>query len=127
MALSEREQRMLDEMERHLYQSEADVLNTSRPTTGKPDYRAIVVGSVIAVVGLALLLGGVMMNQIAIGVLGFAAMLMGVLYVFSPKKKTLGSSHGARNQRSRNAAPKASRSFADRMEQRWQQREEGQR
>jgi predicted phage tail protein len=126
MALSEHEQRMLDEMERQLYQSDADVLSTSRPAAGKPDYRAIVVGSVIAVVGLVTLLGGVMMNQMAIGILGFAAMLAGVLYVFSPKKTATSTQH-ARNAESRGSAPRASRSFTERMEQRWQQREDGQR
>lgn len=127
MALSDREQRLLDEMERHLYQSEADVLSTSRPREVKIDYRAVVIGAVIAVLGLIVLLAGVMLNFIVIGVLGFAAMLTGVLYIFSPRKKhALGAGESPRSEPSKSRS-KASSSFAARMEQRWQEREEGQR
>lgn len=127
MAISDREQRLLDEMERQLYRSEADVVQTARSVDRKPDYRAIVIGVVFAVIGLALLLGGVMMNQIFVGVFGFAAMLGGVLYVVSPKKKTSRTSDGSQRTAAPSGAKRTSTSFGERMESRWNQRGEGQR
>lgn len=128
MALSDREQRLLDEMERHLYQSEADVLQTGSAGSAKPNYRAIVIGVVIAVIGIAVLLLGVMLHQVLIGVVGFGVMLGGVLYIFSPKHQQAQSGVGASSPSHASAHKKrSSTSFADRMEQRWQERGEGRR
>lgn len=128
MALSDREQRLLDEMERHLYQSEADVLQTSKAGATKPHYRAIVIGVVLAVVGVGVLVLGVVLHQVLIGIIGFGAMLGGVLYIFSPKHQRvqgigepLSSSQGTTKKK------RSSGSFTDRMEQRWQERGEGRR
>lgn len=131
MALSEREQRMLEEMERHLYQSEADVLNTENAAVRRPHYRAIVVGVVIAVIGLAAILVGVMIDQIILGILGFVAMLAGVLFIFSPRHAAAAGdgtdwgSAGSPTSSSSKRKKRSSQSFADRMEQRWQQRGDG--
>lgn len=133
MALSEREQRMLDEMERHLYQSEADVLRTESASVRRPNYRAIVIGVVIAVIGLAAILAGVILDQIIVGILGFVAMLAGVLFIFSPRQaasaQSAGSaSPGESSKRSQSTGSrKSSSSFMDRIEQRWQQRGDGER
>ena len=131
MALSEREQRMLDEMERHLYQSEADVLSTEKAAVRRPNYRAIVIGVVIAVVGLSAVLAGVMLDQIVVGILGFVAMLAGVLFIFSPRQASgsgdrsdEGSCRSAKSAGS-SRKKRSSQSFADRMEERWQQRGDG--
>lgn len=125
MALSEREQRLLDEMERNLYHSEADVLSTSSGSPQRPQYRAIVIGVVAAVVGLIVLMAGVMLNALIVGVIGFAAMLGGVLFIFSPKQQR-SSSEGS-NARKSSGKNRSSQSFSDRMEQRWQERGEGRR
>jgi len=125
MALSEREQRLLDEMERNLYHSEADVLSTSSGAPQRPQYRAIVIGVVAAVVGLIVLVAGVMLNALIVGVIGFAAMLGGVLFIFSPKQQRSGSE--GENPRNASGKNRSSQSFSDRMEQRWQERGEGRR
>lgn len=128
MALSEREQRLLEEMERHLYQSEADVLDTRKPVSGKPNYRAIIIGVVVLAVGVGALLTGVMIQQPIVGLIGFVAMLAGVLYVFSPARSDRQSSGGAgRNSEQSSGRKSSSQSFATRMEQRWQERGDGRR
>lgn len=133
MALSEREQRMLDEMERHLYQSEADVLRTESASVRRPNYRAIVIGVVIAVIGLAAILAGVILDQIIVGILGFVAMLAGVLFIFSPRQaasaqSTGSAGRGGSSKRSQSSGSrKSSSSFMDRIEQRWQERGDGER
>ncbi len=125
MALSDREQRLLDEMERNLYHSEADVLSTSSGQSQRPKYRAIVIGVVIAVVGMSVLLAGVMSKVLIVGVIGFAAMLGGVLFIFSPKQQQ--SQAGQKTDRSSSGKSRSSQSFSERMEQRWQERGEGSR
>jgi predicted phage tail protein len=123
MALSDREQRLLDEMERNLYHSEADVLSTSNGNAGRPKYRAIVIGVVIAVVGLSVLMAGVMVKVLLVGVIGFAAMLGGVLFIFSPKQQR--SEKESSSAQSPSGKARSSQSFSQRMEQRWQERGEG--
>ena len=55
MPLSEQEQRLLDEMERHLMRNDADVV--SAPTDGRTlSYRNIVYGTVLVLVGLGALI-----------------------------------------------------------------------
>lgn len=127
MALSDREQRLLEEMERHLYQSEADVVDTSKSTSGRPNYRSIVIGVALAVAGVGILLAAVMLNVLIVGVLGFVAMLFGVLYTFSPKRTGAEASPRAQRSESKRQSrpPRASRSFTARMEERWEERGDG--
>lgn len=125
MALSEREQKLLEEMERQLYQSDADVLDTSRAKSGATDYRKIVVGVVVATAGLGLLLAGVMLNFLVVGVVGFAAMLFGVLLSVTPSRKDASVTPRAAGKTSRSQRGKRTASFTDRMEQRWDERGSG--
>ena len=59
MPLSEHEQRLLDEMERSLYHSEADDVTTVGGGRARPNYTAIALGIIAGVIGIALLLVGV--------------------------------------------------------------------
>lgn len=117
MALSEHEQRLLDEMERNLYQSEADVVDTSNAPALRPNYRAIVVGVVILAAGVGGLLLGVVSQFAFVGVLGFAAMLFGVLYIFSPKNQASQGAAGSTKRSNQSHVTKPS--FSERMQQRW--------
>ena len=121
MALSEHEQRLLEEMERSLYRSESDVMSTTPGVRNRPNYRAIVIGIVLAIVGAVLLVVGVAMSQIWIGLLGFVAMLGGVLYMSSP------SNQRHVEQPGRTAPAQTRESFSERMERRWEERQEGER
>ncbi len=125
MGLSEREQQLLDEMERRLYQSEADVMQTPSGARKRLNLRSVVLGIVLGVVGVGVLIGGVAMQQLWLGLIGFAAMLGGTLLASTRKDADAGdatdASHGARGE------ARAQESFGDRMSRRWDERMEGDR
>ncbi len=127
MGLSEREQQLLDEMERRLYQSEADVVQTTQGVSTQFNLRALVLGIVVGLVGIAILVGGVAAQQLWLGVVGFAVMLGGSLLAFSKREASpLGSAAPGRG--SAKAVPPQSReSFTDRMQRRWEERMDGDR
>jgi predicted lipid-binding transport protein (Tim44 family) len=113
MPLSEHEQRLLDEMERNLYGSGADV-HPTKPQ-GRPTYRSIVVGIIVAVVGLGILIAGVTSQLILIGVVGFVVMFLGVLLAAKPGSVSDSPASGAKGK----SKPRQRSSFMQRMEQRW--------
>lgn len=85
MALSEEEQRLLDELERGLYQSDVDIVKAS---TGRSfDQRRILFGVLIAVLGISLLIVGISIQQPLIGLGGFVIMFVGALYGLTGKKQ----------------------------------------
>lgn len=119
MPLSEQEQRLLDEMERHLMRNDADVV--SAPTDGRTlSYRNIVYGTILVLVGLGGLLVGVALPLIIVGVIGFIVMLGGVILAVTP---TRGSLRIPVEPVSRPSAPAAGASFIDRMNDRWDKRQ----
>ena len=78
MPLSEQEQRLLDEMERHLMRNDADVV--SAPRDGRSlSYRNIVYGTILVLLGLGGLIVGVSQQWIVVGVIGFVVMLAGLM------------------------------------------------
>ncbi|MBP1325551.1 putative membrane protein YkgB [Leucobacter exalbidus] len=129
MALSEHEQRLLDEMERGLYQSEADVMQTVSGSRRRVNYRSLVLGIVLALVGIGVLVGGVAAQQLWLGLIGFAAMLGGVLLMFTPGKADAFESDASPvNQSGAGRKERTPReSFSDRMERRWDERMDGDR
>ena len=122
MPLSEQEQRLLDEMERHLMRNDADLV--SSPTDGRTlSYRNIVYGTILVLVGLGALIVGVSTQLIVVGVIGFVVMLGGVILAVTPTRGIPRSPVDAAP-----AAPKqrSTSSFMDRMNDRWDRRQEGQ-
>jgi hypothetical protein len=123
MPLSEQEQRLLDEMERQLLHSDADVVGA--PGSGRGlSYRRIVYGSVLVLLGLGGLVAGVALPMIAVGVIGFVVMLGGVVLAVTPngrKEPSTGDDKPAKDS-SRKSSPK----FMDRMNERWDRRQDGQ-
>ncbi len=122
MPLSEQEQRLLDEMERHLMRNDADVV--SAPTDGRTlSYRNIVYGTILVLAGLGALVVGVSTQLIVVGVIGFVVMLGGVILAVTPTRGVPRApadiSPPAQKQRSNS-------SFMDRMNDRWDRRQEGQ-
>jgi hypothetical protein len=125
MPLSEQEQRLLDEMERHLMSHDADVVTAPSRALS---YRNIVYGSILVLAGLGALVAGVSIGfntgflGIAIGVLGFLFMVTGVVLAVTPLK---GSARATSSSSSAGRAPRASgASFMDRMNDRWDRRNE---
>ncbi|MGO2141892.1 MAG: DUF3040 domain-containing protein [Leucobacter sp.] len=122
MALSEHEQRLLDEMERRLYQSEADLLPASTGVPRRFNYRSLVLGTLLALAGIGLLIGGAAAQQLWLGLLGFVAMLGGVLVMFSKRTEVEPDQFASAGR----PAPQAKESLSDRMERRWDERMGGQ-
>ena len=122
MPLSEQEQRLLDEMERNLYQNDADFVATVGAGRGRINYRGIVLGAILFLVGIIVLLAGVGTQNSVVGVLGFAVMFAGVFVAVTPSR---------RNTFARRSAPTTSEgtprssSFMDNLNQRWERRQDG--
>jgi predicted lipid-binding transport protein (Tim44 family) len=128
MPLSEQEQRLLEEMERNLYRNDADFVQAVGGVRGRrPNYRAIVLGVLLAVAGAGALIAGVASQLLIIGVIGFALMFAGVLVAITPSKR--GAAAAAPSEPStagrRGRAPSGG-SFMDRMNERWDRRQDDQ-
>ena len=128
MPLSEQEQRLLDEMERHLMQNDADVV--SAPAGPQVlSYRNLIVGAVVVLGGLGAVIAGIALWStslalgLVLGVVGFAAMVGGVILAVTPVKGTVptpGASGGSARR-----SPRQGGGFMDRMNDRWDRRQGG--
>lgn len=128
MPLSEHEQRMLEQMERALY-AEDPKFATALEGSGLRKYTRRRLYQAVAgfLVGIALLMSGMVAQQIWISVVGFLVMLgCAVLAVTSwrraPKRGEQQAARGAaagRRQRQH-------RSMMDKIEERWQRRRDEQ-
>ncbi|GAA3846858.1 DUF3040 domain-containing protein [Streptomyces phyllanthi] len=127
MPLSEHEQRMLEQMERALY-AEDPKFATALEGSGLRTYTRRRVYQAVAgfLVGIALLMAGMVAQQIWVSVVGFLVMLgCAVLAVTGwrkapkPGEQPSGAPGARRNSRQR-------RSMMDRIEQRWQRRRDEQ-
>jgi hypothetical protein len=88
MPLSEQEQRLLEEMERSLYQNDSDFVARVTRRQGRPTYTAITIGVLIGLVGVGVIVLGLVIKQPLVGVLGFVVMLGGVLFALRPGGRT---------------------------------------
>jgi len=123
MPLSEQEQRLLEEMERGLYHNDADFVSTVGGSALRPNYRSIAIGVLAAVAGIGGLIAGVAVQQLWIGIVGFTVMFAGVLIATTPGKsarKIGGAPLGRPAQRSQD------KGFMDRLNERWDRRQDGQ-
>ncbi|MEE1801566.1 DUF3040 domain-containing protein [Streptomyces sp. NPDC101062] len=130
MPLSEHEQRMLEQMERALY-AEDPKFATALEGSGLRTYTRRRVYQAVAgfLVGIALLMAGMVAQQIWISVVGFLVMLgCAVLAVTGWRKapkpgeqqQAAGGAPADRRQ------PRQRRSMMNRIEQRWQRRRDEQ-
>lgn len=128
MGLSEHEQQLLDEMERRLYQSEADVMQTPAAGSGRRlNLRSLVLGIVVMLISVGVLIAGVAAQQLWLGLIGFAGMLGGAVLAFT---KTEGGVPGGDASAAHGASPKGAppaESLSDRLGRRWDERMEGER
>lgn len=118
MALSEREQRLLEEMERNLYKSDADFVE--RPDGFSPSVRNITLGVVIAVLGIGIMIAGVSIQTLWLGVIGFAIMFLGVLLTL---KQDAGAAQIKKDKQSATKNSGGAKSFLDRAQDRWEKRQ----
>ncbi len=130
MPLSEQEQRLLDEMERHLMQNDADVV--SAPAGAQVlSYRNLIIGALLVLAGLGAVIAGIALWRtslalgLVLGVVGFAAMLGGVILAVTPVKGSAATPRDGGSGRAPRGPRPASSSFMDRMNQRWERRQNG--
>ncbi|SJN08380.1 Membrane protein [Leucobacter sp. 7(1)] len=124
MALSEHEQRLLDEMERGFYQSEADVMQTGSVRRRRVSYRSLVLGIIVVLVGIGVLIGGVAAQQLWLGLIGFALMVGGVTLMLSRGSDSV-TVEDVLNGASSSSSSRES--LSERAERRWDERMEGER
>ena len=126
MPLSEQEQRMLDEMERHLLQHDADVV-TAPSGDRALSYRNLVYGALLPLAGIGGLVAAVaagdrvgVAGSIILGVVAFLAMLGGAILAFTPVRRTSAPTATAKQRSPRSQDS----SFMDRMNDRWDRRQD---
>ena len=122
MPLSEQEQRLLEEMERSLYQNDADFVAAVSSRRGRPNYTILVVGVLIGVLGIATLVAGVVIRQPLVGILGFAIMFVGVLLAVAPPRKAGSADLPPQPATKRRGS---STKFMDNLNDRWDKRQDG--
>ena len=127
MPLSEHEQRLLEEMERSLYHNDADFVATVGARRGRPAYRSIVLGILLAVVGIGVLITRAFIQVPIVGVLGFVLMFGGVLLAIAPPRRNAAAPEDVtdrpanRNSGTGSAQP----GFMDKLNDRWDKRQDG--
>ncbi|MGQ4508048.1 DUF3040 domain-containing protein [Dermabacteraceae bacterium P13128] len=121
MPLSEYEQRVLAEMEKHLFEQDPELASALREdATPRKDKKRVVLGVMIAICGFGLLIAGMATQQIWLGMLAFLVMLAGALTaILAPT--VMGAAGGANftQQHGRQQGG----GFMDTMQKRWESRE----
>jgi hypothetical protein len=123
--LSEHEQRLLEQMERALYEEDPKFASQLRGADARGSRRRRMGLAVVGfVIGLALMLGGVVANVTLLSVLGFVQMLVAVTYVVSWSGKAPTGAPGAPTPEGKRSKGRSRRSgsFMDGVEERWRRR-----
>jgi hypothetical protein len=137
--LSEHEQRLLDQIERALYQDDPKFASTVRQTDLRTHMkRRLVKAGLVLTVGFGLLLTGVVISQPLVGIAGFGVMVLALLLAMTAWKRMGQGSTAAplqavdpRNGGSRPARPRSRPSgggrgsgggVLGRLEERWKRR-----
>lgn len=85
MALSEREQRLLDELERGFYESDPNLANKIS-SSGAMNPARLILGLIIGLVGVSLIVFAVAIQVAFFGVFAFIVMLTGLIVASSNLK-----------------------------------------
>jgi hypothetical protein len=130
--LSEHEQRLLDQIEQALYAEDPKFASIYHGNDVRTHYRRRLVRAVIGVVvGLGLLLAGVIIPLIPLGVAGFVVMLAAVSFgvaawqrMTGHRKPPLKERGPSRRSRATASSGDPKRSVVQRLEDRWQRRQD---
>jgi len=125
VALSDREQKLLEQMEKALYAEDpkfASSLRRSGLTIAPGERRHVILGLLSLVAGLALVFGSVVSKMVIVGIPGFLLVLTGFVFIArglqEPVAAATPTPTKVRN-RSKNSK------LMSRLEERWQQRRDG--
>lgn len=122
MALSEHEQRLLEQMERALYAEDPKFATSLRSTSMARGSRGkAALGVLVVFVGIAVLLTGMAMQSTPAGIGGFAVMLIGAFVTYQAFKAPAAVTDAATPTAPKATASKTS--FMDRVEDRWRRRQ----
>ena len=115
-------------MERSLYHNDADFVSAVGAGRGRLSYSSLVLGVLLAIVGLAVVIVGVVIHIPLVGILGFAVMFTGVLVALRPTKTLRRMRGGSSAGAGASGSPSAPRGtanragFMDRLNERWDDR-----
>ncbi|MGB7964141.1 MAG: DUF3040 domain-containing protein [Propionicimonas sp.] len=124
MALSEDEQRLLEQMEAALAAEDPKLANTLRGTTTRRLHRRrAALAGLVFLVGIAALLGGMEIHPI-VSVAGFLIMLVATVVAVSSWQHVGVDPDGQRAPHSSGPGGKPERDFMDKMEERWRKRQD---
>lgn len=134
MALSDKEQRLLDQLEASLVEEDPKLASMMRGSHHRRplNTRRVALGIIGFVIGMGLLIGGIQLHW-AVSVVGFALMVVAATYGLG-----LWGSAGGTRARKRSTAPRSPRTgedadpagstqIMDRFEERWRRRQSGDR
>ena len=150
MPLSEEEARLLEQMERALVEEDPKLASTLRGTSfQRAARRRAILGGVVLAIGIALLVGAVLVGlefggagRLVLGVVGFVVMLGGAVLAVTAMRspsampqgrqgdvrdsgRGFGVVDGGRQTRKQRAPrQRSTSSFTERMEERWRRRRE---
>jgi len=114
MSLSDRERRLLAEMEQALATDDPRLQSTLAGSTMTPTKPRLFLGIGLIFLGIVVIFGGLIAKQTPIGVVGFLFALVGLLMLIrsisAPATKGAPRRKGART------------SFSDRLQERWDRR-----
>jgi len=113
MALSDHEKRMLAEMEAALTQDDPRLVSTLNGKIRTPQAGRLLVGLLLILSGMAVLLVGLIAQQVIVGIVGFLIALVGLVLALSNLSLKAGVPKGAR---------KSGKKWSDRLEERWDKR-----
>ncbi|PID96353.1 MAG: hypothetical protein CSA84_05845 [Actinomycetales bacterium] len=125
MALSDREQKLLEQMEQALYAEDPRFAARIRTQSAGQDRRRLLVGGLGILIGLGLILVGVFNQLTVLGAAGFAVMVAAGVYALAPARKSGPTGVVDSERKAPKGSPKKSKSrgsFMQRMEQRWDNR-----
>jgi hypothetical protein len=136
--LSDHEQRLLDQIEQALYAEDPKFARLYRGSDVRSHYRRRLYRALAGLlVGLAVLLTGVILPLIPLGVAGFVLMLAAALYAVASWQRMTGHRSPLRvvaneqseqpqdRRRSRGGQRAPRRGLVQRLEDRWQRRQDG--
>jgi hypothetical protein len=130
--LSEHEQRLLEQIEQALYAEDPKFASIYRSNDLRSHQRRrIIRAAAVLVVGLGLLLAGVITKLVVVGVVGFIIMLAAVTFAVASWQRMVAPNRpaaaptGRFRRRGRTATTTAPRrSVLQRLEERWQRRQD---
>ena len=125
MALSDREQKLLEQMEKALYAEDpkfASSLRRSGFTIAPGERRNVIFGLLALVSGLVLVFGSVVSKTVIVGIPGFLLVLTGFVFIARGLQVPVGAATPTPTKvRNRTKNSK----LMSRLEERWQQRRDG--